>query len=185
MPAPALQVFPPDADNEKLLGAIPGIRQTPIPVIGFDGPDGHVGPEGAGAVLVLHMTMVDEELTQRFWRQVAFTCQAASASPGFIRMVAFFDGAANWALGFWRRVEDAQAFAKSRTHLDAVKEMHEVGFEYTHYAGIWQPVEPRSRQAYCDACGEETLMPAEHCSRCGRELADVFVLQYAGDGDRQ
>jgi heme-degrading monooxygenase HmoA len=177
MSSPTLQVFPPNAANEKLLGEIPGFRQTPIPVVAFDGPDGNLGPEGAGAVMVLHMTMIDEERTQRFWHQVALTSKAASESPGFIRMIAFFDGAANWALGFWRTVEDAQAFAKSRSHLDAIKDMHESKFEYTHFAGIFQPVEQRPRHAYCDACGAETVMPAEQCSECGRGLADVFRLQ--------
>lgn len=171
----SLQVFPPNAANEALLGQIPGMRQTPIPVIGFDGPEGHLGPEAARAVLVLHMTMVDEERTQVFGRQVALTCKAASASGGFIRMIAFFEGAANWALGFWRTVAEAQAFARSRPHLDAVREMRAENFEYTHYAGLWQPVEPRSRQVYCDRCGAEALMPVEHCPACANALLDVFV----------
>lgn len=177
MSAPTLQVFPPSTDNERLFGEIAGLRQTPIPVVAFDGPDGHRGPEGAGAILVLHMTMVDEERTQRFWRQVALTCKAASETPGFIRLMSFFDGAANWAIALWRRVEDAQAFAKNRVHLDAIGEMRATHFEYTHFAGIFQPVEPRPRHAYCDACGAETVMPAEACSACGRAIADVFVLQ--------
>lgn len=174
MASPTLQVFPPDADNEALFSGIAGLRQTPIPVIAFDGPDGDRGPEGAGALLVLHMTMVDAEKTQRFWRQVALTCKAASESLGFIRLVAFFDGAANWALGFWRRVEDAQAFARAQPHREAIKEMHETGFEYTHFAGLFQPVEARPRHAYCDACGAEAVMPADSCPRCGRGIADVF-----------
>ncbi|HLI43769.1 MAG TPA: hypothetical protein VKU92_04800 [Acidimicrobiales bacterium] len=178
MPAPTLQVFPPDAANERLFGDIAGLRQTPIPVVAFDGPDGNLGPEGAGAVLLLHMTMVDEDRSQRFWYQVALTSKAASEWPGFIRMIAFFDGAANWALALWRTVADAQAFAKSRPHLDAIRDMHERSFEYTHFAGIFAPVEERPRHAYCDACGAETALPAEQCSACGRELADVFRLQH-------
>ena len=179
MSSPTLQVFPPNAENEELFGAIPGFRQTPLPVVAFDGPDGDAGPEGAGAVLVLHMTMIDEERTQRFWRQVALTSKAASESPGFIRMIAFFDGAANWALGFWRTVDDAQAFAKSRPHVDAIKDMHQHAFEYTHFAGLFSPVEQRPRHAYCDGCGAEITMPAETCVACGRGLADVFRLQHA------
>lgn len=178
MSSPNLQVFPPNADNEKLFAEIPGFHQTPIPVVGFDGPDGDLGPEGAGAVLVLHMTMVDEERTQHFWRQVALTSKAASETPGFIRLIAFFDGAANWALGFWRSVEDAHAFAKQRAHLDAIKDMHHHTFEYTHFAGLFQPVEHRPRHAYCDACGAESVMPADTCQRCGQGLADVFKLQH-------
>ncbi len=180
MSAPALPVFPPSPENEVLFAQIPGFRQTPIPVVAFDGPEGDRGPEAAGAILVLHMTMVDDnERTQRFWRQVALTSRAASETPGFMRMIAFFDGAANWALGFWRRVEDAQQFARSRSHLEAVKEMHEANFEYMHYAGIWQPVETRARHAYCDGCGAEVVMPAATCPSCGRPLVDVFILQGA------
>jgi hypothetical protein len=96
---------------------IPGLRQTPIPVIAFDGPDGHLGMEKDGAVLVLHTTMVDEERTQAFWRQVALTRKAAAETEGFIRLIAFFDGNANWALGFWRTVEHAQAFVRGKVHL--------------------------------------------------------------------
>ena len=91
-----LQVFPPSAENEALFAEIPGLRRTQVPVVAFDGPDGHLGPEAAGAVLVLHMTMVDEALSQAFWRQVALTCKEASKTPGFIRLIAFFDGLANW-----------------------------------------------------------------------------------------
>lgn len=176
-----LQVYPPSAENEALFAEIPGLRQTPIPVVGFDGPDGDLGPEAAGAVLVLHVTMVDEERTQAFWRQVALTCKEASQTPGFIRMVAFFDGAANWALGFWRTVEDAQAFARSGVHLGAIAEMHEKNFEYSHFAGLFQPVAPRARHAYCDSCGTEVVMPANACPLCGTDIADVFVTPN-GDG---
>jgi heme-degrading monooxygenase HmoA len=174
-----LQVFPPNADNETLLGEIPGLRQTPIPAIGFDGPEGHLGPEATGAFLVLHMTMVEEERTQLFWRQVALTCKAASESPGFIRMIACFDGCASWAFGFWRTLEDAQAFARSRPHLEAVEDMRRHRFEYTHYAGLWQPATVRPREVYCDRCGRESHMPIDRCPGCGNELLDVFAQRRA------
>jgi heme-degrading monooxygenase HmoA len=174
---PSLQVFPPNAANEELFGAIPGLRQTPIPVIAFDGPDGHLGPEGAGAVMVLHMTMVDEERTQAFWRQVALTCKAASETPGFIRLIAFFDGVANWALGFWRSVEDAERYKKGEVHKAAVAEMYETNFEYTHFAGLFSPVSARPREVYCDRCGAEAHMPVDTCPACGNEIADVFRIQ--------
>jgi hypothetical protein len=175
-----LQVFPPDAANEALFGEVRGTRRTPVPVIAFDGPEGHLGPEAAGAVLVLHMTMVDEGRTQAFWRQVALVCKAASEDPGFIRMIAFFDGLANWALGFWKSVEAAQSFARAGPHRAAMAEMYEKNFEYTHFACLFVPVAPRPRHAYCDQCGTEVVMPAERCPRCSNELADVFVAQAKG-----
>jgi heme-degrading monooxygenase HmoA len=176
-----LQVFPPSAENEALFAEIPGFRQTPIPVVAFDGPapDGSLGPEAAGAVLVLHMTMIDEERTQAFWRQVALTCKAASQTKGFMRMIAFFDGMANWALGFWRTVEDAQAFARSSAHAAAMAKMHEKNFEYMHFASL---VEQRVRHAYCERCAAEVVMPQDACPSCGNELADVFRLQ-SGHGE--
>jgi heme-degrading monooxygenase HmoA len=179
---PTLQVFPPSPENEALFGEIPTWRVTPIPVVAFDGPepDGSLGPEAAGAVLVLHMTMVDEERTQAFWRQVALVCKAASETKGFIRMIAFFDGMANWALGFWRTVEDALAFARSAAHTAAIAEMREKNFEYTHFACVYQPVEPRLRHAYCDRCDTEIVMPQETCPACGNEIADVFRIQFYG-----
>lgn len=174
-----LQVFPPNAENEALLAEVPGLRQTPIPVIAFDGPNGDLGPERAGAILVLHMTMVDEERTQAFWRQVAMTSRAAAEWDGFIRLIAFFDGVANWAIAFWRSVEDAQNYARSAVHLEAIRDMHRHNFEYSHYAGLWQPVRARTREVYCDRCGAEALMPVERCPSCGNELADVFIIQAA------
>jgi heme-degrading monooxygenase HmoA len=179
---PTLQVFPPNADNEALFAQIPGLRQTPIPVIGFDGPDGELGPEAAGAVVVLHMTMVDEQRTQHFWRQVALTCKAASETPGFIRMIAFFDGCANWALGFWRTVEDAKTYATGRAHREAIADMKTHQFEYSHFAGLFQAVLPRTREMWCDQCGTEVLMPADTCPACGNELVDVFAIQARNGG---
>lgn len=178
-----LHVFPPSIDNQALFAEIPGFRETPIPVVAFDGPDpdGSLGPEAAGAVLVLHMTMIDDERAQAFWRQVALTCRAASQTSGFIRMIAFFDGMANWALGFWRTVEDAQAFAKSDAHTQAITEMHEKNFEYMHFAGLYRPVEQRVRHAYCERCDAEIVMPQDACPSCGNALTDVFRMQQ-GDG---
>src|SRR5579875_782539 len=123
--------------------------------------------------------LVAEERTQAFWRQVALTCKAASQAKGFIRLIAFFDGLANWALGFWRTVEDAQAFARSSAHSAAIAEMHEKNFEYMHFAGLYRPVERRSRHAYCERCGAEVVMPQEACPSCGNQFADVFRLQAA------
>lgn len=174
-----LQVFPPNAAAEQLFSEIAGLRQTPIPVVAFDGPEGHLGPEAAGAVLVLHMTMIDEEKTQAFWRQVALTCKAASSWPGFIRLIAFFDGMANWALGFWSNVESAQQFARGEAHRGAIAEMFATNFEYMHFAGLFAPVVPKPRHAYCERCGAEVVMPQARCTRCGNELADVFVVQSA------
>ena len=71
-------------------------------------------------------------------------------------------------------VDDAKAFAASEVHQAAMAEMDELGFEYTHFAGLWQLVAPRERHVICDACGSSTTMPADSCRSCGVEIADVF-----------
>jgi hypothetical protein len=41
---PALQVFPPEQETSALLAQLPGFRETPAPVISFEGPLGDLGP---------------------------------------------------------------------------------------------------------------------------------------------
>lgn len=169
-----LGAFPPNAENAALFINIRGFRQTAAPVIAVEGPEGHLGPESAGAVLFLHMTMVDDERAQQFYRQVAVTFEAASQAPGFIRLMAFFDGFTNNVLAFWRTLEDAQSFAKTRSHLEAVQDMYAKNFEYTHFAGLFEAVGSPARFHYCDVCGREHKAPVDRCAACGNELINTF-----------
>ena len=173
-----LQYFPPSEEAGAIVGSIPGVRFTEVPVLAIDGPDGALGPEAAGAVLHLHMTMVDEDKTRAFWNQVALTLKAAASAPGLIRFVAIADGLSNDAIGWWRTVDDARAFGASEAHRAAIAEMRDTSFQYTHFAGLWQLVEPRQRHAYCESCGVANVMPAVSCSGCGAVLHDVFQLQH-------
>ena len=174
---PTLQYYPPTEEAGAIVSQIPGVRFTEVPVLAVDGPDGALGPEAAGAILHLHMTMVDEEKTRAFWKQVALTLQAAASAPGLIRFVAIADGLSQDAVGWWRSVADAKAFARSAAHRTAMEEMDRDRFEYTHFAGLWELVEQRERHSVCDACGASTTMPATACVSCGTEIADVFRLR--------
>lgn len=174
---PTLQYFPPTEEAGGIVAQIPGVRFTEVPVLAVSGPQGHLGPEAAGAILHLHMTMIDEEKTKAFWLQVALTLKEAADAPGLIRFVAITDGLSQDAIGWWRTVEDAKSFAASAVHQSAIDEMNKVGFEYTHFAGLWQLVEPRHRHVYCDECGTKNTLPSDACRQCGGALADVFLLQ--------
>jgi heme-degrading monooxygenase HmoA len=176
---PTLQYYPPTEEAGGIVSQIPGVRFTEVPVLAVDGPEGALGPEAAGAMLHLHMTMVDEEKTRAFWKQVALTLRAAAEAPGLIRFVAVTDGLSQDAVGWWRTVDDAKAFARSDVHRAAMAEMDELGFEYTHFAGLWQMVEPSQRHAVCDGCGATTTLPADACASCGAEIAAVFRLRNA------
>jgi len=81
---PTLQYFPPTEEAGAIVGQIPGVRFTEVPVLAVDGPDGALGPEAAGAVMHLHMTMIDEDKTRAFWMQVALTLREAAQAPGLI-----------------------------------------------------------------------------------------------------
>jgi len=63
-----IPVIPPSDEVNAVVGAIPGVRFTPGVVVGQEGPEGHLGPEAAGAILVLHVTAVAEAAADRFWR---------------------------------------------------------------------------------------------------------------------
>ncbi len=56
-----LGIYPPTEQAQEALAAIAGIRFTEGEVFGVDGPDGHLGPEAAGCLMVLHATMADAE----------------------------------------------------------------------------------------------------------------------------
>ncbi len=173
---PVLQNFPPDPDIEALMEGLP-IRSSEGPVRVLEGPEAHLGHEAAGAILVLHTTMIDNDKAQLFHRQVAATLIAAASAPGMIRVVMATDGLSNDAYILWRSVEEAKAFASNTVHREAVSAMLRDRFEYTHFAGLWQQVEPRDRHVFCEKCGAESTMPIDHCSRCGNEVADVFRIQ--------
>jgi ribosomal protein L40E len=174
---PTLQYFPPTEEAGAIVAEIPGVRFTEVPVLAVNGPDGHLGPESAEAIMHLHMTMIDEEKTKAFWMQVAITLKEAADTPGLIRFVAITDGLSQDAIGWWRTVEHAKSFAASTVHRTAIREMNKVGFEYTHFAALWELVETRHRHVFCDACGAKTVLPADECRACGAPLADVFLIQ--------
>src|SRR5215471_2133296 len=116
-----LRTFAPGPEAKAIMQSIPGARFTPGVVSGFDGP-GALGPEAAGAVMVLHMTAVDEAATQLFFRRTNHLKTLLPAAPGFIRMFSLFDGLSGYAIAFWRTAEDAIAFGRGSAHREVMRE---------------------------------------------------------------
>lgn len=173
--------YPPGPENQMAFGSIPGVRFTEGVVFSVEGDD-PVGPEAAGAVLVLQGYLDGDEKAQQFWARGASTLRAARESPGFIRFIAFADGLSNYALGFWRSHEDAMAFRNSQVHTEAMRELDATGNQYGHFAGLFRTDRARDRHVYCDRCRTRNVMPAERCSSCGNELVDLFRTQAAAAG---
>lgn len=168
-----LGVHPPHGEAGELLGSLPGARITEGVTFAVDG-DEPAGPEQAQAVLVLQNTLASEEAGAAFWTSAARTLEAAMDSPGFIRFIGFSDGLCNYALGFWRSTEEAQAFARSRSHREAAAELYRTGSQYTHFAGLYAAASLSPRHFFCERCGMASVAPATVCEQCQNPLVDVF-----------
>ena len=59
--------YHPEGEVAERMGALPGVRFTPGMV--FSVEKEHIGPEGAGAVLLLQNTLDTAEKAQQFWSQ--------------------------------------------------------------------------------------------------------------------
>lgn len=164
--------YQPEGEVAERMGALPGVRFTPGMV--FSVEKEQVGPEGAGAVLVLQNTLDTAEKAQQFWSRAATTIEAATRSPGFIRLIGFGDGPESYALAFWRTLEEAQAYAKDLPHREAVKELHATGNQYSHFAGLFKAQAARKRHIFCAHCIVENDANRTTCAQCGNALVDSF-----------
>lgn len=172
--------FPPAPENQMAMGSIPGVRFTEGVVFSVEA-DEPLGPDGAGAVLVLQGSLASDDKAQQFWSRAAATLRAARESHGFIRFIAFADGLSNYGLGFWQTYDDAMAFRKSVPHREAERELAETGNQYQHFAALFRTDRVHERHTHCERCGTRNTMPREVCQGCGNELVDVFMLQAASN----
>ncbi len=177
-----LGIYPPSEQAQATLAAIDGIRFTEGEVFGVDGPDGDLGPEEAGCVMVLHATMADGEKAERFWDLFADVMHVGAEAPGLMRFIGFDDGLSGYAIAWWRTEEDARAFARGQAHRQAAKEHYRTSLLYTHYVGLFAPATAGHRELFCDQCGSRTRLPTEVCSSCGTEIVDVFRMPSAEVG---
>jgi heme-degrading monooxygenase HmoA len=171
-----LKTFPVNDEAKAIMASIPGARFTPGMVVGFDGPGGH-GPEKAGAITILHMTAVDEEKTQNFYKKTNAMKKLLQSAAGFLRMFSLFDGMSGYAIAFWRSPEDALAFSKGDVHQRAARAFHENPFQYSQFAGVWAAHTILPRVIYCPKCQTKTEAPADACRGCAEPLVDVFKEQ--------
>jgi heme-degrading monooxygenase HmoA len=168
------RLIPPTDEVKGLVAAIPGVRFNQGVIVGQDGPDAHLGPEAAGAILVLHMTVADDAAAERFWRTTTAVKQTLPDAQGFIRLFSFFDGVSGYLVAFWRSPEHAKAFAAAPAHRAAMAALDSERFEYSHFVGLWSAHSLHDRNLYCERCDAVTAAPASNCRGCGNPLDDVF-----------
>jgi heme-degrading monooxygenase HmoA len=159
-----------------------GIRLAPTVLGTLQGPDGHLGPEAAGALLLLQATFVDEARAAEFWTTVAGLTDRLVAAPGFIRRYTFADGPHFTLIALWRTLADAHAFFSSDEHQAAMRGLYRGRWQYTHFAGLWEMSAPRQRVVFCQVCDGVTPATEGVCVSCGTELFDPYAVPSHVDG---
>jgi heme-degrading monooxygenase HmoA len=172
---PELLTMPPPAEAIARMAAVEGVNITPAVLSTQRGPDGHLGPEAAGAVLILQATFTDEERAAAFWQAAASLMEALAHAPGFIRRFSFADGPTNTLIALWRTTDDANAFFASTEHQAAMRDLYRHRWQYSHFASLFETTALRERVIFCQDCDGITPMPAETCRGCGAPLVDAYA----------
>ena len=86
----------------RKLTAIEGLRIAPAILTTQEGPDHHLGPEAAAAVLILQGSFADERGAAAFFLKAAELFQRLAVAPGFIRRFSFADGRRGYSIQLWR-----------------------------------------------------------------------------------
>jgi heme-degrading monooxygenase HmoA len=165
---------PPPADATAAMQAINGVRIVPVMLNTQSGPEGHLGPESTGAILILQGTFVDEQRFNEFWDHVIELMRLLATAPGFIRRYNFADGPHYTLMAWWRSVEDAHAFFATQEHQAAMRKTFQRRWNYTHFAGLWQTAEQRQRLFFCQTCDAVTPSTEPSCAGCGSPLDDPY-----------
>ena len=166
--------FPPNDMNRASQQAVPGARATPG-VVGALSGSSNVGPEAAGALVLLHTTFADDDGAQRGYHLFSEMKAHILTSPGFLHWFTFSDGPNGYALGLWRSPEEASAFVRSDAHQAMVREQQQRPFEYSQFAGMWTAFHVGTRWIYCEQCHKATAAPTQQCSNCQNSLDDSFA----------
>ena len=169
-----LLTLPPPPEAITAMTAISHSQIAPIMLGTQQGPDGHLGPEKAGAILKLQATFTDPEGSATFWKALVPLFELLESAPGFIRRYGFTDGPHNTLIAFWRTAEDARAFAAQPEHHAAVRDLYQQRWQYSHFAAIWEMTSNHDRVIFCPRCRAVTPVADRQCSGCGVELLDVY-----------
>jgi heme-degrading monooxygenase HmoA len=165
--------LPPTPEAIASLSALPGSQMVPTTIATMCGPEGHWGPEAAGAILMLQATFVTEEGIASFWKAQVPLMELLNTAPGFIRSYGFGDGPTSTLLVFWRSADDAKAFSTRPEHSQAMRDLYKQRWEYSHFAAIWEMTSNHDRVIFCPACPAVTSVSEQRCKGCGTGLFDV------------
>ena len=170
-----LLTLPPPPQAMAAMAAIPRSQTAPAILGTQQGPDGHLGPEKAAAILILQATFTDPDGSAAFWTALVPLLDLLAAAPGFIRRYGFADGPHNTLIAFWRTAQDARAFAARPAHRAAVRDLYQQHWQYSHFAAIWEMTSNHDRVIFCPRCQAITPAAARRCSGCSAALPDPYT----------
>jgi heme-degrading monooxygenase HmoA len=169
-----LLTLPPPPEAIAAMAAIPRSQIAPAVLGTQQGPDGHLGPEAAGAILMLQATFTDPQGSAAFRTALVPLFALLESAPGFIRRYGFTDGPHNTLIALWRTADDARAFAARPEHRAAVRGLYQQRWQYSHFAAIWQMTTSHDRVIFCPRCHAVTPAAHQQCSGCGTELPSAY-----------
>ncbi len=170
-----LLASPPPPDAIAAMSAIPGMTITPTILAAQSGVEGHLGPEAAGAILMLQATFADPRGASGFWAAAVPLMAMLETAPGFIRRYSFPDGPNLTLIAFWRTAADARAFAATAEHRAAVRSLHEQRWQYSHFSAIWEMTSNHDRIIFCPQCDTTTPAAQRRCAGCGSAFVDPYA----------
>ena len=171
---PELLTIPPPPEAISAMVAIPHTQIAPTILATQQGSSGELGPEAAGAILMLQATFAKTEGAQRFWAAAVPLMEMLASAPGFIRRYSFADGPSITLIALWRTAAGARSFAATPQHRAAVRDLYQQRWQYSHFSAIWEMTSNHGRLIFCDHCDAITPASERVCSGCGTPLIDVY-----------
>jgi heme-degrading monooxygenase HmoA len=177
-----LLTLPPPGEAISAMLAIPRTQIAPTILATQQGPDGDLGPESAGAILVLQATFTDPGGAQGFWAAAVDLMELLASAPGFIRRYSFPDGPSITLIALWRTAADARAFAATPQHRAAVRDLYAHRWQHSHFSALWEMTSNHGRLVFCDRCDGITAASEHACSSCGTPFLDPYRRSDHADG---
>lgn len=169
------RMIPPHPEALASMLAIPGVKALPTMFVRHDKPGTKLGPERAGAILMLQSTFVTEEGARAFWDAAVPMMELLNEAPGFIRRYAFPEETHATLIAFWESIEDAKAFAATPEHRQAVKALYAGRWQYSHFTAMWEIAINHGRTVFCTNCDAVTPIGEGSCSNCSTPMIDEYA----------
>ena len=170
-----LLTLPPPPEALAAMAAVPRSQIVPIVLGTQQGPDGHLGPEKAGAILMLQATFTDPEGSAAFWKALVPLFELLESAPGFIRRYGFADGPHNTLIAFWRTAAGRQGLRRpARAPRRRARPLPAALAVQPLRGDLGDDLQSRPGDLLSPTARPSRPAAARRCSGCGAELLDAY-----------